>query len=122
MSFGTYILEGKTPVRCDNMRVWCKWMDEADRRVARDEIDGILISTVFLGIDHNFDDGPPILFETMVFDDVHKWLDNEMRRYCTWDEAEQGHRELVEEIKARLATGDDFADHVIKNLASNEHR
>lgn len=31
------------------------------------------VSTVFLGIDHNWGEGPPLLFETMVFRDWPKW-------------------------------------------------
>jgi hypothetical protein len=48
---------------------------------------------VFLGIDHNFfGDGPPILFETMVFGGP---MDQDQRRYSTWDEAEFGHAAIV---------------------------
>jgi len=33
---------------------WATWFETGDRRVARKEIGDIAISTVFLGIDHNF--------------------------------------------------------------------
>lgn len=63
-------LEGHMPVACSATE-WSTWFENAGevRVVARDELpDGHTVSTVFLGIDHNFGDtGPPILFETMVF-------------------------------------------------------
>lgn len=53
---------------------------------------GVDISTVFLGFDHGFGQGLPILFETMIFGGPY---DQWQRRYCTWDEAEAGHRHAV---------------------------
>ena len=49
---------------------WAEWFEHFElRNIAQTEIsENVRVSTVFLGIDHNFlDDGPPILFETMVF-------------------------------------------------------
>lgn len=67
---------------------------EGARRVAKTQDDDIMVSTVFLALDHNWDsDGQPILFETMVFGgplDQYQW------RYHTWDEALQGHSRAVE--------------------------
>lgn len=54
-----------------------------------------MVSTVFLGLDHQYGDGPPLLFETMVFGGP---LDHEMNRYSTWNEAEKGHQEMVERV------------------------
>ena len=50
----------------------------------------IVVSTVFLGLDHGWGDGPPVLFETLVFPDTKR-----MDRYCTWDEAVAGHERIV---------------------------
>lgn len=36
-------------------------------RLARDEIEDVLVSTVYLGLDDGFGNGPPVLWETMVF-------------------------------------------------------
>ena len=55
------------------------------------------VSTVFLGIDHNWDEGPPVLFETMVFGGP---FDQEQWRYRTYDEALSGHEKVVEIVKA----------------------
>jgi len=43
-----------------------------DRIVAKTDIDGeVEVSTVFLGLDHAVWDGPPMLFETMIFGGPH---------------------------------------------------
>lgn len=73
---------------------WADWFEQADRHVADTHLDsGVRVSTVFLGLDHNFwGKGPPILFETLVFGGP---LDQQMERYCTWDEADRGHTKMV---------------------------
>ncbi len=87
--FGHYVLgeDGKTPVEAkdliDAAQAW-----QQDRTVQKDKIGDITISTVFLGIDHSFDGGIPILFETMIFGGEH---DEYQMRYATWDEAVEGH-------------------------------
>jgi hypothetical protein len=53
------------------------------------------VSTVFLGLNHNYGDGPPILFETMVFGGP---MDEYMDRYYTEDEAAQGHAFVVQAL------------------------
>lgn len=78
---------------------WAKWFDQADRRVEMSEIpsapfgEPVRVSTMFLGIDHAFGGGPPLLFETMIFGGSR---DQEQHRYSTWDEAVAGHRAIVE--------------------------
>ena len=90
-----YILDGHTPVPVEMMR-WAKWFETADRKVAVTMVGDIKISTVFLGLDHSFGHGPPLLFETMIFGGPH---DEDMARYSTWDEAEAGHNKVVESVK-----------------------
>ena len=98
-----YILNNKTPEAVD-LDTWAKWFGTADRTVAKTEIQGILISTVFLGLDHNWSmSGPPILFETMAFTDYDEAQNLPTRRYATWEEAEVGHMETVEELQAIIA-------------------
>jgi hypothetical protein len=77
-----------------------EWFETADRHVAQDQIGDVRVSTVFLGIDHSWilEEHVPILFETMVFGGA---LDQEQRRYATWTEAEEGHREMAEAVMAR---------------------
>jgi hypothetical protein len=63
---------------------------EQDRRVTKTSLPGgVEVSTVFLGIDHNWGGGEPLLFETMIFGGE---LDQEQWRYSTWEEAEKGHK------------------------------
>ena len=83
-----YILEGKKAVPAD-MMTWAKWFGSDKKRVAFTEKDGIKVSTVFLGLDHSFGVGPPMLFETMIFGGEH---DQYQERCTTWDEAEAMHK------------------------------
>lgn len=92
-----YILKEKKPVQVDVV-TWARWDRTADRTVKKDKIGSVTISTVFLGVDHNSFGGTPHLFETMVFG-----LDEEiMNRYSTWEEAEKGHQEILNEVKVKL--------------------
>ena len=76
---------------------------EKNRRVAWDELEGVgYVSTVFLGMDHAFGNGPPQLFETMARIGDH-WAEEVMRRYSTYEDALAGHNELVAEHRASQA-------------------
>lgn len=97
-----YILDGHKPVPCPDPLLWGKWFETADRVVAQDTVLGVLISTVFLGLDHNFsNDGAPILFETMCFTEIEDVFQQQLR-YTTWEEAEAGHRAIVELVRVSL--------------------
>ena len=63
-----YILKGKELVPVE-MMAWAQWFGTTNRHIGLDTINGKKISTVFLGLDHNFGEGPPLVFETMVFED-----------------------------------------------------
>ena len=66
-----YILDASgEPVPEPDLIKWGHWFEDPRHRiVARDQLGPLTVSTVFLGVDHNFlPDGPPILWETMVFD------------------------------------------------------
>jgi len=52
---------------------------------------------VFLGLNHSFGEGPPLLFETMVFGGA---LDQEQARYTTWEQAEAGHKQMLARVSA----------------------
>ena len=98
---GTYILLGKLAIPEPDSLKWAKWFETADRMVAKTDVGGLCISTVFLGLDHSFGDGLPVLFETMVFRRGN-WLDRECHRYGSWDEAEKGHNEVVARLRADI--------------------
>jgi hypothetical protein len=94
-----YILVDKEPVPVDDVLEWAR-MFEGDRHVGNTTIKDVVVSTVFLGIDHNFrPDGPPLLFETMVFGGEH---DQYQDRYSTWEEAERGHAEICKMVQDSL--------------------
>lgn len=106
-----YILDGND-VRLADLCAWAEWFEHSpkDRLISLTLVDprtadtkpfgglgDIKVSTVFLGIDHNYTEtGPPILFETMVFGGL---LDQEQERYATMAEALSGHAAMVERVK-----------------------
>ena len=61
---------------------------------------GIVVSTVWVGIDMSFTGGPPVIFETMVFGGP---CDQEMDRYCTEEEAIYGHFRMLTHVKDCLS-------------------
>jgi hypothetical protein len=68
---------------------------------ASDPNESFDVSTVWLGLDHNWSDGPPLIFETMVFGEGCD-LDLECWRYSTLAAAEEGHAEVVTVVAATL--------------------
>jgi hypothetical protein len=59
---------------------------------------GAWISTVWMGLDHAFGQGAPLIFETMAF---HEGEDLECDRYATEAEAVAGHEAIVERYGGR---------------------
>lgn len=96
--------DGTVHVESDSL-TWGHWFETANRHIAETKLTGrtageeIRISTVFLGIDHQFGDGPPLLFETMVFGGE---LDEEQDRYATREEAVTGHLAMCERVARSL--------------------
>jgi hypothetical protein len=86
-------LEGKRVVICDDLYEAATWLQAANRQVARDNVGDVLISTVFLGLNHAFPGGRPLWFETMIFGGPHSEF---QERYETWEEAEAGHAKAVQ--------------------------
>lgn len=82
-----FILEGKIPKPADLIE-WARWYETADRHVASDMFETVRVSTVFLGLDHSFGEGPLLLFETMIFGGEH---DDFQTRCSTWEQAEEMH-------------------------------
>jgi hypothetical protein len=94
-----YALEGKVVVEADSP--WhFEFMTLDERRVARTELDGADVSTVFLGLDHGYGGGPPLVFETLVFGGP---MDGECHRYSTWEQAEVGHKAMVQLVKIAMS-------------------
>ena len=64
-----------------------------ERHVAETTLeDGTYISTVWLGLDHSFGSGPPLIYETMVFRDGDG---DECERYTYRHQAVEGHKLMV---------------------------
>lgn len=86
---GKYILdEDGKPIEETDLMTWAKWFETSDRVVANDVIGDTTVSTVFLGMDHSYTEGPPVLYETMVFDGS---FDGYQDRYETQEQALVGH-------------------------------
>jgi hypothetical protein len=85
-----YILVDRQPVRA-TIAEWGRFLQNRERVVDLTELPGrVVISTVFLGIDHGLGPGPPRLFETMIFNGPY---DGWQERCPTWDEAVALHRQ-----------------------------
>ena len=84
-------------------KTWARWMalDPMQRVLKKTQVGEAEVSTVLLGLDHNYiDKGPPILWETMIFGGEH---DEDQWRYRSREEALEGHeavvRALLSEVK-----------------------
>lgn len=111
-----------------DLLTWAHWLENTDRGVGQDMIGPYWVSTVFLGLDHDFmwrgtygheiDNPNPLIFETMVFDNSREETSpyfsrsfhptfNFQRRYRSWDEAVAGHAYAVK-IVTRMLRWMDF--------------
>ena len=102
---GRYIEVDGKPVPCEDLMEWGTWFEKADREVAKHIVNGIRVSTIFLGLDHGFG-GKLLLYETMTFNDRTtkevsglKPFVEIQKRYATRAEAIIGHGEVIDEIK-----------------------
>lgn len=103
-----YILDEDGDPKPVDFSEWAAWFGTANRAVKQEQVGKYFISTVFLGLDHQFGDGPPLLFETMVFPGTEPGLDIACERYSTRAEALAGHEAMVKRYKknARSRTKD----------------
>lgn len=90
------ILDGKRVVPCDDILRWAAWFESSERVVACTEFEGGVVSTVFLGVNHGWNDKEE-WFETMVFGGP---MDGHQERYATWEEAEAGHKAILAKVLA----------------------
>lgn len=89
MELGYWILDkDRNPVKVRDVLEWARFFETSDRIVKQETVGDARVSTVFLGIDHNWGDGPPVLFETMIFGGEH---DQYQERASTWKQAEVEH-------------------------------
>jgi len=79
------------------------------KRIAEDTLaeNGLWVSTVWLGLNHNWGDGPPLIFETMVFRSQAEFHDLDCDRYATEAEAREGHTRMVAKWRSHRITVDE---------------
>lgn len=113
MNTSYYILneKGEVVVETDLLK-WAEWFENTKNRVVIQNIVGEYeVSTIFLGLDHDFEDkGVPVLWETLVFENkltevkfgnrtkkVRLTLNvgDTFRRYTSKVEALKGHKEVM---------------------------
>jgi hypothetical protein len=103
-----YKLKDGHPVPCSaDDPEWGAMMENGDlRRVAFDVVDGVEVSTVFLGIDHRHTtSGPPMLYESMTFSARPDHVEQQ-ERYTNREDALKGHAALVEWVRAGMLQRD----------------
>jgi hypothetical protein len=109
-----YILDDDHNLIPVDLMTWARWYDAVGdgRIVAKTPVGSLLVSTVFLGSDHNFIRvGPAQLFKTMIFagdDGGDCW------RCATWQEAEAQHARTVAAMQQMLA-----AQKIVEGEAEN---
>jgi hypothetical protein len=87
----------------DDLMEWARlFEDKTYQRVAATEIGNVHISTVWLGINHNWGAGPPLIFETMIFGGAH---DEYQERYTTEAEALAGHERACDLVRSPSPEG-----------------
>ena len=122
--FKYYYLNGKEPIPCDWEKLQDedspevkKWVESCYKAVATDEVicprhadfDPITIVTHFLGFAYH-DEGVPKFFDQWIVSSdhlsIHLGPNQKMPpldpAFATWEEAEQSHKELVEEVRTLL--------------------
>lgn len=81
---------------------WGLWFEREQRNYQRvDEIAGIRVSTIFLGVDYSYS-GDPILWETLIFNEDEGGEVIDGRRFTFQDEAYDFHDKEVNKLKRRL--------------------
>jgi hypothetical protein len=88
-----YIEVNGKPVAEPDVSKWGAWFEQANRTVADMVTEQVRVSTVFLGIDHSFGGGEPLLYETMIFGGKE---DGYQKRYSTRENALVGHGRALE--------------------------
>lgn len=79
---------------------WAEKFEDLDYKIVQqDKFNGVLVSTVWLGLNHNWGQGKPLIFETMVF--TEGMAEEYQERYCTEEEARKGHRKALRWAKKR---------------------
>lgn len=87
---------------------WAALMeDDAYKIVVQENVGPYWVSTIWLGLDYNLFDGPPLIFETMVFfqgkqEPAIEWGGMDCYRWPTEDAAKAGHEEVCTLVRATM--------------------
>ena len=86
-------------INMKNLLKWGKRLENFDdRKVKQEQVGKYFISTMFLGLDHNFSEkGKPILWETGIKTEKEGW--DIAKRYSSYKEALKGHKSIVKKYK-----------------------
>jgi len=85
--------ENNKPVKAIDVHDYLKWSDGGIiKTVAKDHIDTVFVSTVFLGLNHSWNSEIPVLWETMIFGGEH---DQYQERYTSHKDALEGHEKAL---------------------------
>ena len=112
----------------DDVVTWARAFEQADNRVvvAKTDTAHYLVLTVFLGIDHQWGSGEPLLFETMVFlpPEQHAGLVEigTMERYSTWAEAQAGHERIAAMLAFEAAAAHTLSRDALRRLAQQANQ
>ncbi len=88
----------------DGLFEWARDLENREYQVVRQETlpNGYWVSTVWLGLDHDFTGkGPPLIFETMVRNTALGEWEDFQERYSTENDAIIGHMNAVEEYSKK---------------------
>jgi len=108
-----YRLDGRTPVPCD-LETYALNLTDAQRRVRLDTVGPMTVSTVFLGLDHNYGpEGPPLLFETMVFGPA---FDQMYWRCATYLQAEEMHDTVLAVVHKHHEQAEQLTAELVREL------
>lgn len=98
-----YILnEDKTYTPC-TLNEWMEQFVKVKQRIVRQtNYNEYFISTVWLGLDHQYspdENASPLVFETMIFHRSNRGVDIYCDRYTTYQEALDGHEKALDWVK-----------------------
>jgi hypothetical protein len=97
MDLTKYVLDAAgNPQPEHDLLAWAQWMGTGDNSVIkREQVGRVRVSTVFLGLDHGWGTGQPLMWETMVYGGK---LDGTCERYTSRADAIEGHARVVARV------------------------
>jgi len=124
-----YVLDGEE-ARAVSLEDYIKWATDHSTIIVQDRLGGVVVSTVFLLVDHSHAFGSPVLFETMVFEwkgfkDGSSMRELDEERYNTLSAAIVGHKITVEKLIANrfayLINSGVYVSQEVERIYTNHH-